>query len=36
MWTVWVSGSRRRSKDAEDVAQLREALQTREPDAGDG
>lgn len=31
MWTVWVSGSHRRPKDAEDIARLRQALQPRQP-----
>jgi hypothetical protein len=33
MWTVWVPGSSRRAKDAEDVARLRRALQQRRREA---
>ncbi len=31
MWPVWVPGSPRRPKDAEDIVRLRQALQSRQP-----
>jgi hypothetical protein len=31
MWPVWVPGRSRRPKDAEDIARLRQALQSRQP-----
>jgi hypothetical protein len=31
MMPVWVPGRRRRPKDAEDIARLRQALQSRQP-----